>query len=51
MRFFAFFVLIYLGGSLFGSAETRMFTIIVPVLLFWIGYIFEKKFTVKLKFE
>lgn len=51
MRFLLFFVLIYLGGSLFGSAETRMFTIIIPVLLFWIGYIFERKITVNLKFD
>jgi hypothetical protein len=47
MKFILFFTFIYLGGSIFGSAESRMFTIIVPLLLVWIAYI--TGFTVKIK--
>lgn len=42
LRFMLFFSFIYLGGSIFGSAEFRMFTIIVPVLLFWIAFIIHR---------
>ena len=48
LRFLLFFALIYLGGSVLGSAETRMFTIIVPVLLIFIGYIFQKSVRIHL---
>jgi hypothetical protein len=51
IRFMLFFTLLYLGGSVFGSAETRMFTVIVPVFLFWITYICQKSMKVKLKFN
>jgi hypothetical protein len=37
IRFLLLFVLIYLGGSMPGSAETRMLTTIVPVLLLWLS--------------
>jgi 4-amino-4-deoxy-L-arabinose transferase-like glycosyltransferase len=47
LRFLLFFGLIYFGGSLLGSAEPRMFTVIVPILLFWIAYILQR--TVKIK--
>jgi hypothetical protein len=48
---FAFcFAFIYLGGSVFGSAETRMFTTVVPFLLFWVFYIIEKTIKVNMKF-
>lgn len=42
MRFLLFFALFYLGGSIFGSAETRMFIVIVPIIIFWIALIFQK---------
>ena len=51
VRFMLFFTLLYLGGSIFGSAETRMFTVIVPILLFWIAYIIQKSIKIKLKFD
>ena len=51
IRFMLFFFVIYLGGSIFGSAETRMFTIIVPILLIWIAYILQRTIKVRLKFQ
>jgi 4-amino-4-deoxy-L-arabinose transferase-like glycosyltransferase len=50
MRFMLFFALLYLGGSIFGSAETRMFVMVVPILLIWIAYVFQKSMKIKLKF-
>ncbi len=50
LRFMLLFALIYLGGSLLGSAETRMFTLIVPVFLIWIAYIIYK-LKIRLKFD
>lgn len=47
LRILLFFGVIYFGGSLLGSAEPRMFTVIVPILLFWIAYILQR--TVKIK--
>lgn len=49
IRFLLLFTLLYLGGSLLGSAETRMFTMIVPILLVWIPSIIEK--TLKINFH
>jgi hypothetical protein len=51
LRFMVIFVFLYLGGSVLGSAETRMFTVAVPILLFWIAFIIQKTIRVKLKFE
>jgi hypothetical protein len=51
MRFMLCFSLLYLGGSVFGSAEIRMFTIIVPMLLFWIAYILDKSVKFNLHFD
>jgi hypothetical protein len=51
IRFMLFFILVYLGGSLLGSAEIRMFAIIVPMLLFWIAYILSKSIKIKLDFD
>lgn len=42
--------LIYLGGSALASAETRMLTIIVPVLLVWVSFILNKTIKLKLRF-
>ena len=47
IRFMLFFTLFYLGGSILGSAETAMFSVIVPVLLVWIAYIIQKTIKVK----
>ncbi len=46
LRFLLFIALLYLGASSLVSAETRMLTIIVPILIFWFGYIVQK--TIKL---
>ena len=48
IRFLLLFTTLYLGGSLLGSAETRMFTMIVPILLIWIAVIIEK--SIKINF-
>jgi len=48
IRLMLFLVMLYLGGSIFASAETRMFTVIVPMLLFWIGFILQKTIKINL---
>ena len=50
VRFLLFIALLYLGGSVFGSAEIRMFTVVVPILLLWIAFIIERSVTIKFKF-
>jgi hypothetical protein len=42
IKFLLLFAAVYFGGSILASAETRMFTIIIPVLLLWIAYIIHK---------
>lgn len=42
---------VYLGGSTLASAETRMFTMIAPVLLAWIVFVMMKTVKIKLKFR
>ncbi|MDP4283528.1 MAG: hypothetical protein Q8891_03830 [Bacteroidota bacterium] len=49
LRFMLFLALLYLGGSILSSAETRMFTVVVPLLLFWIGYILQKTVKINLR--
>lgn len=51
IRFLLFLGFIYFGGSILGSAEPRMFTIIVPILLFWIAYIIQRTIRINLKFK
>ncbi len=51
IRFLLIFALLYFCGSILGSAETRMFTIIVPILLLWIAYIIQKTIKFKLRFD
>ena len=51
IKFMLSIVILYLGGSILGSAETRMFTLIVPVLLIWIAYIVHRTIIVKLNFD
>ncbi len=50
-RLILLMVLLYLFGTVLGSAETRMFTPIVPMLLFWIAYVLNKSIKIKLKFQ
>jgi hypothetical protein len=49
IRFLLVFSMIYFGGSSLGSAEPRMFTVGVPVLLLWIAYILPKSVSIKLR--
>jgi 4-amino-4-deoxy-L-arabinose transferase-like glycosyltransferase len=51
IRLALFIALLYLGGSILGSAETRMFTIIVPVLLAWIAYVIQRSVKINLKMD
>ena len=50
IRYMLFFAAIYLGGSVLGSAEMRMFGVIAPVILLWIAYIAQKSVRVNLDF-
>lgn len=47
LQFSLIFLFIYLGLTSILSAYTRMFTVIVPIILFWIAYILPKIITVK----
>lgn len=49
VRFIFLIAVIYLGGSLLGSADIRMFTVVVPIFFVWITYILSK--TIKIKFH
>jgi hypothetical protein len=49
IKFMLFFAFFYLGLSAMVTAYVRMFTIIVPVLLFWFALIIQK--TVKVNFD
>lgn len=51
IRFMLFFCFIYLGLSTLVTAYVRMFTIIVPILLFWFAYIIQKSFVIRMKFD
>jgi len=51
IRFAFFIMLLYLGGSILGSAETRMFTVIVPILLIWNSFIFQRTLKINWIFE
>lgn len=48
-RFLLLMSVIYFGGSIFGSAETRMFNVIVPMLLAYIAFVLTR--TVKINFN
>lgn len=41
------FLFLYLGASILVSATHRQFNIVVPVILFWIGFIFQKSISLK----
>lgn len=51
IRFVLIFTFLYLAGSVFGSAEARMFSIIVPLLLCWIAFILQKSVKINIKFR
>jgi Dolichyl-phosphate-mannose-protein mannosyltransferase len=51
IRFIVLFVFLYLGGSVLVCAEIRMFSVIVPMLLFWVAYILSKSVNIRLKFN
>jgi len=48
IRFSLMVFCIYMGGSIVGSAESRMFNVTLPILLIWILYIIMKTFRLKL---
>jgi hypothetical protein len=48
IKFLLFFAFLYFGGSILGSAETRMLIMVVPILLMWIAYIFSKSVKIKM---
>jgi Dolichyl-phosphate-mannose-protein mannosyltransferase len=51
VRFMLFFCFIYLGLSSLVTAYIRMFTIVVPIMLFWFAYIIQKSLVIKIKFD
>lgn len=51
VRFLLFFVALYLGGSIFGSSEVRMFTVAVPAILLWIAFVTKRTIRIKFKFD
>ncbi len=51
IRVLFFVALLYLGASSLVSSETRMFTLIVPVLLAWFAYIIQQTVKLDLKFK
>lgn len=51
IRFLLLFCFIYLGLSSLITAFVRMFTIIVPILLFWFAYIIPQSIVIKNKFN
>lgn len=42
---------IYLGGSLFGSAGSRMLFVVIPILLLWIAYILYRSIKIDLTWK
>jgi len=51
IKFIVVFAFIYLGGSSLLSGASRQFVIIVPALLVWIAYVFDKSILVKIRFD
>lgn len=50
IRFMLFIAAMYLGASALVSAETRMLSVIIPLLLIWIAYIIDRGIKINLKF-
>ena len=51
IRFILFIAILYLGASSLACAETRMLTLIVPVLLTWFAYVIQHSVNVNLNFK
>lgn len=51
LKFLLNLVFLYLGASAIVSASVRMFSIIVPILLLWIAFIFQNTVKVNFKFR
>ncbi len=51
IRFLISITFIYLGGSVLACAETRMFTVVVPLLLLWITFVLTRTITINFKFS
>jgi 4-amino-4-deoxy-L-arabinose transferase-like glycosyltransferase len=51
VRYVLFFALLYLGGNVVGAADIRMFMLIAPMLLLWIGYIIQKTVKIDMFFK
>jgi len=51
IKFIMFFLALYLGASILVSTQIRMFTVIVPMLLFWIGYILQRCVKINFRFN
>lgn len=51
IRFLFLISIIYLGGSVLGSAENRMFTIIVPFFIHFIAYTIQNSLHINYKFK
>jgi len=51
LKILLFIFIIYLGGSTVGTAETRMFSIIVPFLLYWIAIMISQTVSFRIKWS
>ena len=51
LKFLLIFTFLYLGMSVLVSGLVRMFTIIVPILLFWFANIFQNTVKINLRFN
>ncbi|HEY0434244.1 MAG TPA: hypothetical protein VGC95_10255, partial [Chitinophagaceae bacterium] len=51
IRFLLFYAAVYFGGSIFGSAESRMFAMIAPAVLIWVAYIIQRAIKFRWNFE
>ncbi len=51
VQFLIVFELLYMGGSILGSTEPRMFSVIVPLVLIWISVVLYRSIQIKWRFE
>jgi hypothetical protein len=51
IQFVVLLLFLYLGESVLLSAYSRQFYIIVPMILFWTAYVFQKIVKIKLQFD
>jgi len=50
IRFAIFVFCLYMGGSLTGSAEARMFTVVIPLILLWISFVLSRTIKINWRF-